>query len=80
MARIDGISDAEAGFMTRRVYRMAARQTGQVADPLRIMAKSGGTMWAAGLFQTAFDRAQSVDKKLKTLACLKAASLIGCVF
>ena len=27
-----------------------------------------------------FGRAKSVDSKLKTLACLKAASLIGCVF
>ena len=44
------------------------------------MARSGGTMWGAGLFQTAFERADRVDRKLKTLACLKAASLIGCVF
>ena len=80
MARIDGIADAEAGLVTRFVFRTAARQTGAVPDPLRIMAKSGGTMWSAGLFQLAFDRAQKVDAKLKSLACLKAASLVGCVF
>ena len=80
MARIEGVSDAEASFMTRRVYRIAEKQAGSVPDPLRVMAHSSGTMWGAGLFQMAFDRAKSVDVKLKTLACLKAASLIGCVF
>jgi hypothetical protein len=80
MARIDGLSDQEASFLTRRVFAAAAKQAGNVPDPLRIMAKSGPTMWAGGLFALAFDRATKVDKKLKTLACLKAASLIGCVF
>ncbi len=80
MARMKGISDGQAGFMTRRVFAEAARQAGRVPDPLRIMARSAPTMWAAGLFQMAFGRAKSVDERLKTLACLKAASLIGCVF
>ena len=80
MARIDGLSDEEAGFVTRRVFDMAGKQLGRVPDPLRIMAKSGATMWASGLFQLAFDRGHSVEPRLKILACLKAASLIGCVF
>ena len=81
MARIEGLSDREASFMTRRVYAEAARQAGgTVPDPLRIMARSSPTMWAAGLFQMAFGRARKVDARLKTLACLKAASMIGCVF
>ena len=79
MARIDGVSDREASFLTRRVFQTAARQTGNVPDPLRLMARSSGTMWAAGLFQTIFERAQSVPPKLKVLACLKSASLVGCL-
>jgi len=80
MARIEGVSDDEAGFITKRVFRMAAKATGHVPDPLRIMAKSGGTMFGAGLFQTAFEKATRVDVKLKTLASLKVSSLVGCVF
>ena len=80
MSRMKGVQDAEASFLTRRVFGVAEKQTGRVPEPLRLMAKSGGTMWSAGLFQMAFDRAQSVDSRLKTLACLKAASMIGCVF
>ena len=80
MSRIDGVTDREASFVTRRVFAVAKKQTGAVPEPLRLMARSRGTMWAAGLFQTAFERARAVDPRLKTLACLKAASLIGCVF
>ncbi len=39
MARIDGISDEEAGFITGRIFGVAAKQAGRVPDPLRIMAK-----------------------------------------
>lgn len=80
MARIKGIQDDEAGFIERFVFRMAAKQIGAVPDPLRIMAKSRGTMFAAGGFQTGFDRAKRVEPKLKYLVSLKASSMIGCVF
>ena len=80
MARIDGIQDAEASLVQRLVFRTAAKQTGAVPEPLRLMAKSAGTMWGAGLFQLAFERARSLEPKHKNLVCLKAASLIGCVF
>ena len=80
MARIDGVTDQEASFMTKRVFGAAAKQAGAVPDPLRIMAKSSATMWGAGLLQIALDQGKTVPVKLKTLACLKAASMIGCVF
>ena len=80
MARIDGIQDADASAIQRFVFRTAAKQVGAVPEPLRIMAHSSGTMWSSGLFQMAFDRAGSVTPRLKTLACLKAAAMIGCVF
>ncbi len=80
MARIEGVRDEEAGFLTKRVFSAAAKQVGAVPDPLRIMAKSRATMWGAGLLQISLDRGQTVPARLKTLACLKAASMIGCVF
>ncbi len=80
MARIHGIQDGEASLLQRFIFRSAARQAGAVPDPLRIMAKSAGVMWAAGLFQLSFGRARSLPAKWKDLVCLKAASMIGCVF
>ena len=72
MSRIEGLRDAEAGFVKRQIFKTAAKQVGDVPEPLRVMARSGGTMWAAGLFQMAFDRATTVEPRLKTLASLKA--------
>ena len=80
MARIDGLEDAQASFLQRFVFRAAARQTGAVPSPLRIMARNPAVLWAAGLFQVGFDRARSLTPRHKDLVCLKAASMIGCVF
>jgi len=80
VARIDGVSDAEAGLVQRSVFRMSKRRVGAVIEPLRLMAHSRGVMWAVGLFETLFGRARAVDATLKDLAALKAASMTGCVF
>ena len=54
--------------------------TGQVPDPLRIMAHSKPVMWADAMFELALQRAHSVPARLKALAGIKAAAMIGCVF
>ena len=80
MARIDGVSDAQAGITTRFVFQGAKRIAGQVPDPLRIMAHSRPVMWADALFELALQRANTVPPRLKALAGIKAAAMIGCVF
>ncbi|MFK7894967.1 MAG: hypothetical protein AB8G23_03975 [Myxococcota bacterium] len=80
MARIDGVEDQDANLIQRFVFRTAAKKLGAVPAPLRIMAKSRNTMFAAGGFEMGIERAQSVPASLKTLACLKTASMIGCLF
>jgi hypothetical protein len=79
--RIDGVSDPQARLLTRGVYRAAKGRTGgKVPEPLRIMAHSPSVMWAAGLYEVASARGVAVPKALKTLAGIKIASMIGCVF
>lgn len=80
MARIGGVSDAEAGLVTRGMYRGAKRIAGQVPDPLRIMAHSKPVMWADAMFELALGRAHAVPARLKSLASIKVAALVGCVF
>lgn len=80
MARIDGLADERAGFLQRLAFRSAARRTGAVPEPLRIMARSPAVLWAAGLFEIGFDRARTLEARHKDLVCLKAASMVGCVF
>lgn len=80
MARIDGVGDAEAGLVTRGLYKGAKRIAGRVPDPLRIMAHSKPVMWADALFELALARAHAVPARLKSLASLEVAALVGCVF
>ena len=80
MARMKGISDQEASLVQGMVFRGAKGKVGAVPEPLRIMARSGGVMWASGLFELAIAKATSVNARLRDLASLKVASLIGCVF
>lgn len=80
MARIEGVSDTDAGLVTRGVYRGAKRRAGRVPDPLRIMAHSSSVMWAAGLFEIGIARASAVPARLKNLAGIKVAAMIGCLF
>ncbi len=80
MARIEGVSDAEAGLVTRGMYQGAKRIAGRVPDPLRIMAHSKPVMWADAMFELALARAYAVPARLKSLASIKVAALVGCVF
>ncbi len=80
MTRVNGVSDAEAGFIRRSIFKAGERRLGAVPEPLRLMAHSSGVMWASGLFELAIDRARAVDPTLKDLASLKVAAMVGCVF
>jgi hypothetical protein len=53
---------------------------GEVPDPLRLYAHSTPVMFAVGAFETAWEKASSVDQVLKDLCQLKVSAMIGCVF
>ena len=80
MTKRQGVTDQEAGLQQRLVFRGAKARRGAVPEPLRLMARSAGLMWAASFFELCFGRARRVDANLKSLASLKAAGLVGCVF
>ena len=80
MARIEGLSDADAGLIKRIGFRVTKKKLGKVPEPQRIMSLSSGVLMAAGGFEMGFGRAKRVDESLKTLASIKVASMIGCVF
>ena len=80
MARLEGVSDSDAGLMTRQVFQAAKRKMGRIADPLRIMAHCPPVMYADVGFELAWAKATSVDPVLKDLCQLKVSQLVGCVF
>ncbi len=80
MSRIDGIPDADAGWLIGRVYAAAKKMRGVVPDPLRLFAHSKPVMFAVAGFETAWGKARSVDPVLKDLCQLKVSAMVGCVF
>ncbi len=80
MARVNGVSDADAGLVTRAVYAAAKRKLHTIPEPIRIMALNPAIMFASGGFELAAERAKAVEPRLKDLASLKVSAMVGCVF
>ena len=86
MARMNGVEPDEAGWFTRFVYWLVKRQvnklTGQprLLEPIKIAAHHPRLLRALGQMEAGQAAAKSVPASLKSLASLKAATLVGCPF
>jgi 4-carboxymuconolactone decarboxylase len=86
MARMKGIEPHEAGWFTRLIYWMVKRKmrklTGQnrVIEPIKIAAHHPRLLKALGQMEMGQEAARSVPTPLKSLASIKAATLVGCPF
>lgn len=86
MARINGVEPREAGWFTRLIYWLARRKlrklTGKnrLVKPLKVTAHHPRLLFAMGQMELGQDAARNVPAKLKLLASIKAATLIGCPY
>ena len=80
MKKVRGLKDREAGMLQRLVFRGAKSRRGEVPEPVRLMARSSRTLWAGAFFEIFFGRARRLDPHLESLASLKSAGIVGCVF
>ena len=90
MARIQGVSQEQAGPMLKLVYRFMrsgmTKMTGREAahgsgiEPLEVWARQPKMMRGMGRFQQAVRKGDSVDERLKNLVELKGAQMIGCEY
>ena len=80
MARIEGVSAEKAGWLLRFAYRVARRMVGKVPAPLTVAAHHGWVFRGYSAYEFAIGRARLIDRRLKILAEIKAAALIGCPF
>ncbi len=80
MAHIEPRPARTAGLFVRLVYSFARRRLGRVPIPVGIMAYNRAILSAALGFELGLERARTIDTRLKELASVKAASLIGCRF
>ena len=80
MARIRGVEANEAGFFTRFLYWMTRRKIGRVIVPSKITAHLPRLLFASGQMEMTQLALDTVDVKLKELAQIKAATMVGCPF
>jgi AhpD family alkylhydroperoxidase len=80
MAHIEPRPARTAGLFVRLVYWFARRRLGRVPIPVGIMAHNRAILSAALGFELGLERARTLDVRLKELASIKAATLIGCRF
>ena len=80
MARIQGVPEGRGGVLVRFAYRFARRLLGKVPEPLTVAAHHAWVFRAYSAYEFALGRAKLVDERLKILASIKAAALIGCPF
>jgi hypothetical protein len=86
MARLKGVEPGEAGWFLRMVYAFVRRKVGQLTgsarllEPITITAHHPRLLRATASMEAGQEAARSVPTTLKTLASIKAATLIGCPF
>jgi hypothetical protein len=78
MSRIVGVEANKAGLFTRLAYWLAKKKIGTIPEPLTIFAHNPWILRAYGSFEMGAERATRVDVRLKTIASIKAGSLVGC--
>ncbi len=80
MARIEGVPKNRAGLMTQFASWMAKRRLGKVPESLTLVAHHPWISRGYIGFELALERSRLVDGRLKVLADIKVATLVGCPF
>lgn len=86
MARIRGVEPRDAGLLTRALYGLVKRKmrelSGQarLVEPIQVTAHHTRLLVALGQMEMGQAAAKSVPARLKSLASIQAARLIGCPY
>jgi len=80
MSRIAPVPRRRAGWLTRFTFWYAERSFGKLPGSLGVLAHHPGVFRAVAGYELLVRRARAVDEKLKLLAELRVAALIGCRF
>lgn len=80
MSRTDGVPDHEAGFRIRRIFKRIKHRYGSVPLSARIRAFDFELLQLSEKMTAHTARSGGVGSKLKELAQLKVAVIVGCPF
>jgi hypothetical protein len=84
MARIPGAPRNQGGLLRRLfvgiVYSFTQRRLGRVIMPIQVTAHHPTILWGYGQMEQSQASSKLIDPKLKGLAELRVATLVGCPF
>jgi len=80
MPRIEGVSEHTRNPLLRLIFGLTRRRFGRPVEPLYGYARSGPFLAGMIGLELGMERAHRVDAKLKALAELRVAALVGCPF
>jgi hypothetical protein len=80
MARIAGVPKARASFFARVVYWMSERMFKRLPEPVTVSAHNTQIFRAIVGYEYFLAKASRVEPRLKALAGVKAATMVGCPF
>ncbi len=84
MARIPGAPRNQGGLLRRLfvglVYSLTQRRLGKVIMPIQVTAHHPKIFWGYVLMEQSQSSSKLIDPKLKGLAELRVATLVGCPF
>lgn len=80
MERANGLPGAQAGWITKLLYRALKKRLGLVPKAKKLAAYNTPTLLASTWMDAACASAKTVPMALKELAQLKVAVLVGCPF
>lgn len=80
MAKIPPVPPAEAGWLLKSAHRYSKKLVGKELEPSAVMAHSTPVLGAYALFELVSGRAKAVPDRIKLLAEIKAAMMVGCPF
>jgi hypothetical protein len=84
MARISGAPSNQGGLLRRMfvglVYSLTRRRLGRVIMPVQVTAHHSKLFWGYVQMEQSQMGSKLVDAKLKGLAELRVATLVGCPF
>jgi hypothetical protein len=78
--RIKGVPIEEAAPGVRRLYQNTAERLGRVTIPLTAFAHCPEIAETYSALGAALARSPVVGPRLKTLACVRIAQIVGCPF
>lgn len=80
MARIQGVPSDTRNPVLRAIFAIVRRRFGRPVEPLQGYARNGAVLAAMTALEVGMERARRLDARLKQLAELRVAALVGCRF